>query len=246
MVCLKPTLRCRRRPLLILTQAAAFSSLPIELKLMIFHKIDDKSTLRGLAHTSISYYQTYAASRNTILNSVASNYLKQKRIHLWIDNYGLTSSNFCWEFATRRKCFHDSAASAILAYCDQAEAQITKPIKLDSKHCLALLEIVDLVIWTERKVPSSIQVCRGPAKPNEPSTEWEKLERRVSYIYPLGANNYTELFPPEFNNQNIKRAITNVHEELQRNPRFKQLACDRRVTRATARCLRITEHEQLP
>ena len=163
---------------------------------MIFHQISDKSTLRSLALTSVSYYQTYSATRNPILNSVTLNYLKQKSIRLWIENYALTISNCFWEFVTLRKTLEDSAARAILSYCRQAEITTSRSIKLDREDCLALLEVIDLVIWADPGHKDAIIVLRGPPGPTPSMGKETKLDSRVSRISTRSVQINTEKSAP--------------------------------------------------
>lgn len=215
----------------------------MEVKVMIFHQISDKSTLRSLALTSVSYYQAYSATRKPILNSVTFNYLKKKKIHLWIENYALTISNCCWEFVTLRKTLEDSAARAILSYCRQAETTSSRSIKLDREDCLALLEVIDLTIWADHDTKDAIIILRGPPGPVRSMGKETKLESRVSRIYPLGANHYRRVCSPSFYNPRLTSVYNDIQHQILHNNRFKQLAFGKRLTRATTRGLHISEHE---
>lgn len=210
---------------------------------MIFHHSSDKPTLRSLALTSVSYYQTYSATREPILNSVTFNYLEEKNLRLWIDNYGLTLSNCCWEFVTLRKTLEDSAARAILSYCRQAEVTKSRSIKLDREDCLALLEVIDLVIWATDDSKAAIVILRGPPGPTRSIGKDSKLESRVSRIYPLGANHYRKVCSLSFHNSRLTKAYNHIQHQILHSNRFKQLAFSKRLTRAATRDLRINEHE---
>lgn len=166
-------------------------------------------TLRSLAPTSVSYYQAYSATRKPILNSVAFNHLEKKNIHLWIDNYGLTLSECCWEFVTPRQTL-ESAARAILSYCRQAEITTSRSIKLDDEDCLALLEVIALVIWADHDTKAAIIMLRGRPGPSRCLGKESKLELRVSRIYPLGANHYRKVCSPSFYNPGLTSVYNNI------------------------------------